>query len=245
MDGNGRWARHRSLPRAAGHEAGVEALRTVVRHAARSGVGALTVYVFSSENWQRPDTEVSTLVRLFIRALNVNLDELFNNNVRVSFIGDLSVFPGSLQTLTRRAVARTSSNGGLELVVALNYGGRQEIVAACKRLCAALQAQGQDCDAVSEEALSSHLDLQSCPDLLIRTGGELRVSNFLLWQLAYTELYFTDVYWPDFDTAEFDKALAWYAGRQRRFGRTSEQLSDGNKRSGDDNKRSGEICGLE
>lgn len=227
MDGNGRWARHRGLPRVAGHEAGVEALRTVLRHAPRCGVSILTVYVFSSENWQRPAAEVSTLVKLFMRALTNNLDELFENNVRISFIGDRTAFPETLQTLTQHAVSRTTENSGLKLVVALNYGGRQELVAACKRLCETLQARGQDCAAVSEEALTAHLELQSCPDLFIRTGGELRLSNFLLWQLAYSELYFTDVYWPDFDAAEFDKALAWYARRQRRFGRTSEQLCHG------------------
>ena len=224
MDGNGRWAKSRGLPRAAGHKAGIGALRETVEHSIRRGIRTLTVYVFSSENWQRPDTEVALLIELFINALNVEIDELFKNNVRLSFIGDISVFPDDLQRSIQYAGCKTSANDGLNLVIAINYGGRQEIVSACKKLFAASSAKNRGDDYISEETLSSYLELPDYPDLFIRTGGEVRISNFLLWQLAYTEMYFTDVYWPDFNGAEFDKALESYVGRQRRYGRTSEQL---------------------
>ena len=224
MDGNGRWAKYRGLPRTAGHKAGIDALRGTVKHCIRRGIKTLTVYVFSSENWQRPDAEVALLIELFITALDDELDELHKNNVRLSFIGDISVFPDELQVSTQNASRKTSANDGLNLVIAINYGGRREIVSACKKLFAALAAENRGSDEVSEEALRRQLDLPDYPDLFIRTGGEVRISNFLLWQLAYTEMYFTDVYWPDFNHAEFDKALQSYIGRQRRFGRTSEQL---------------------
>ena len=226
MDGNGRWAKSRGMPRAAGHQAGIDALRAVVKHGIRRHIRILTVYVFSSENWQRPDDEVALLIELFIAALNDELDELDKNNVRLSFIGEISVFPKELQASVRRAVRRTSANSGLNLVIAINYGGRREIVTACKKLIAASAKDGGSADDVSEDALRKHLDLPDYPDLFIRTGGEIRISNFLLWQLAYTEMYFTGVFWPDFDTLEFDKALESYVGRQRRFGRTSEQLGE-------------------
>ena len=224
MDGNGRWAKYRGLPRTAGHKAGIDALRGTVKHCIRRGIKTLTVYVFSSENWQRPDAEVALLIELFITALDDELDELHKNNVRLSFIGDISVFPDELQVSTQNASRKTSANDGLNLVIAINYGGRREIVSACQKLFAALAAENRGSDEVSEEALRRQLDLPDYPDLFIRTGGEVRISNFLLWQLAYTEMYFTDVYWPDFNHAEFDKALQSYIGRQRRFGRTSEQL---------------------
>lgn len=224
MDGNGRWAKSRGLPRAAGHKAGIDALRTTVKHSIYRGVGILTVYVFSIENWQRPDTEVALLIELFITALNDEIDELHENNVRLSFIGDISVFPAALQRSLQNAIGRTSENNGLNLVIAINYGGRSEIVSACKKLFAALAAENRGSEDITEDALRRRLDLPDYPDLFIRTGGEVRISNFLLWQLAYTEMYFTDVYWPDFDTAEYDRALQSYIGRQRRFGRTSEQV---------------------
>ena len=224
MDGNGRWAKSRGLPRAAGHKAGIDALRGTVEHSIYRGIKTLTVYVFSSENWQRPDAEVALLIELFITALDDEIDELHKNNVRLSFIGDVSVFPAELQLSTQNAVRRTAVNNGLNLVIAINYGGRGEIVSACKKLFSALAAESKGSEDISEEALRRQLDLPDYPDLFIRTGGEVRISNFLLWQLAYTEMYFTDVYWPDFDNAEYDKALQSYVGRQRRFGRTSEQL---------------------
>ena len=226
MDGNGRWAKRRGRPRADGHQAGVVALRATVEHSIRRRIRMLTVYVFSSENWQRPDAEVALLIELFIAALEDELNELDSNNVRLSFIGDISVFPEALQESVARALHRTSTNSGLHLVIAINYGGRSEILSACKRLMAALSAQGGSVAEVSEEAFRNHLDLKDYPDLLIRTGGEVRLSNFLLWQLAYTEMYFTDVFWPDFSAAEYDRALAFYEGRQRRFGCTSEQLGE-------------------
>lgn len=227
MDGNGRWARAKGLPRVAGHEAGTAALREVVEHGIRRGIDILTVYAFSSENWQRPGSEVSSLIELFINALNDEVDRLFDNHVKLSFIGDVSVFPEQLQSSIQYAQRKTAANDGLNLVVAVNYGGRWEIVSACKKLFASLRSEGGNGECISEEMLGQHLDSSSCPDpdLLIRTGGEIRISNFLLWQLAYTELYFTDVYWPDFNNDEFDKALEWYIGRQRRFGRISEQVN--------------------
>ena len=224
MDGNGRWAKSRGLPRAAGHKAGIDALRGTVEHSIYRGIGTLTVYVFSSENWQRPDAEVALLIELFITALDDEIDDLYKNNVRLSYIGDISVFPDELQLSIQNAGRRTSANNGLNLVIAINYGGRGEIVSACKKLFSALAAENRGCEDISEEALRRRLDLPDYPDLFIRTGGEVRISNFLLWQLAYTEMYFTDVYWPDFSNAEYDKALQSYVGRQRRFGRTSEQL---------------------
>ena len=224
MDGNGRWAKNRGLPRAAGHQAGIDALRGTVEHSIYREIKTLTVYVFSSENWQRPDAEVALLIELFITALDDEIDELDKNNVRLSFIGDVSVFPADLQLSTQKAARRTAANNGLNLVIAINYGGRGEIVSACKKLFSALAAGNKGSEDISEEALRRQLDLPDYPDLFIRTGGEVRISNFLLWQLAYTEMYFTDVYWPDFNNAEYDKALQSYVGRQRRFGRTSEQL---------------------
>jgi len=226
MDGNGRWAKNRGLPRAAGHKAGIDALRGTVEHSIYRGIKTLTVYVFSSENWQRPDDEVALLIELFIAALNDELNELDKNNVRLSFIGDISVFPDALQASVARAGRRTSANSGLNLVIAINYGGRREIISACKKLFAALSNESGSADDISEESFRKHLDLPDYPDLFIRTGGEVRISNFLLWQLAYTEMYFTDVYWPDFNTLEYDKALESYVGRQRRFGRTSEQVRE-------------------
>ena len=226
MDGNGRWAKNRGLPRAAGHKAGIDALRGTVEHSIYRGIRTLTVYVFSSENWQRPDAEVALLLELFLSALNEELDALDKNDVRLSFIGDIAVFPEALQASVERARRRTSENSGLNLVIAINYGGRREIISACKKLFAALPPGNGGIDDISEEAFSNCLDLPDSPDLFIRTGGEVRISNFLLWQLAYTEMYFTDVYWPDFNASEYDKALESYIGRQRRFGRTSEQVGD-------------------
>ena len=226
MDGNGRWAKNRGLPRAAGHKAGIDALRGTVEHSIYRGISTLTVYVFSSENWQRPGDEVALLLELFVAALDDELEELDRNNVRLSFIGDISVFPDALQASVARAGRRTSANSGLNLVIAINYGGRREIIAACKKIFAALSRERGSVDDISEESFRKHLDLPDYPDLFIRTGGEVRISNFLLWQLAYTEMYFTDVYWPDFNTLEYDKALESYVGRQRRFGRTSEQVRE-------------------
>ncbi len=227
MDGNGRWARQRHLPRFAGHKAGVDTVRKLVRHCGEMGISAMTLFAFSSENWRRPEKEVSLLMGLFVTALEQQLKKLNKHNVRLRIIGDRSPFNAKLKALIDDAEARTSDNTGLELVIAANYGGRWDICQAARTL-ARLASQGAlDPDAISPELLQSHLSLNDLPepDLFIRTGGEKRVSNYLLWQLAYTEFYFTDTLWPDFDHIALEKALSSYRSRERRFGRTSEQIS--------------------
>ena len=222
MDGNGRWAKRRLMPRVAGHRKGVEALRGVIRSCAERGVSHLTVFAFSSENWRRPQEEVTLLMELFLRALENEVARLHENDIRFHVIGDLSGFSERIQTLIRDAEALTRNNTRLTFTVAANYGGRWDIVQAVKRLMAA----GAAADEVNEAALAQQLSMAELPepDLFIRTGGEQRISNFLLWQLAYTELYFTDTLWPDFDAAALDQAIASYRTRERRFGRTSEQV---------------------
>ncbi len=228
MDGNGRWATEKGLPRAAGHKAGVTALREIVKHSARVGIEFLTVYAFSSENWRRPGREVALLLELFMKALKEEVEELVSNNVKLSFMGDMSVFPDTLQASIIAAEDKTRANTGLHLFIAANYGGRWEIVIACRRLLDKALSDNKTAAHLSESMLSECLGMSEHPepDLFIRTGGERRISNFLLWQLAYTELYFTDVYWPDFDHDELDKALRWYTGRERRFGRTPGQMTE-------------------
>lgn len=222
MDGNGRWAKRRLMPRVAGHRKGVEALRKVIRGCAERGVHHLTVFAFSSENWRRPQDEITLLMELFLRALENEVAKLHENNIRFRVIGDLSGFSARIQTLIHDAEALTRGNTRLTLTVAANYGGRWDIVQAVRRMVAA----GMEADAIDEAALARHLSLADLPepDLFIRTGGEQRISNFLLWQLAYTELHFTDKLWPDFDTGALDAAIASYRRRERRFGRTSEQV---------------------
>jgi undecaprenyl diphosphate synthase len=217
MDGNGRWARQRRQPRAAGHRAGVRAARAAVRACRERGVEVLTLFAFSQENWERPAIEVGLLMELFVRTLGREVDALHRNDVRIRFIGDHARFPPRLRELMRQAQARTAGNGGLLLVVAAGYGGQWDIAQAAQALCAA----GLPITAAGLEARLATAGLPH-PDLLIRTGGERRISNFLIWQLAYAELYFSDTLWPDFDAAEIDAALAWYGGRQRRFGRVPE-----------------------
>ncbi|MGP1517255.1 MAG: polyprenyl diphosphate synthase [Ottowia sp.] len=219
MDGNGRWARQRFLPRIAGHRQGVQVLRRCVQACAQRGVRALTVFAFSSENWQRPPEEVSGLMGLMGKALAAEVPALREAGVRLRFVGQLDALQESLQAALREAEARTVGGQGLRLNVCLNYGGRWDIAQAAARLA----AQGR---AVTEEAISAGLALahEADPDLLIRTGGEQRISNFLLWQCAYSELFFSDRLWPDFDEAALDEALAAYAARERRFGRTSAQV---------------------
>lgn len=228
MDGNGRWAGQRNLPRIAGHKAGVAALREIVKSAASSGITALSVYAFSSENWKRPGTEISLLMELFVNALQKEVADLVANNVRLRFIGDLTVFPPKLCKLIAQAETATRDNTGLQFVVAINYGGRWDITQACKSIAGRISDGLIDIDDIDENLVHSALSLSDLPepDLFIRTGGEQRVSNYLLWQLAYTELYFTACLWPDFGPEQLQAALSWYAGRERRFGRTSEQLKN-------------------
>jgi len=220
MDGNGRWAKGRSLPRVMGHREGVEALKRMLRLCSDWGVGALTAYAFSTENWNRPGEEVSFLMTLFERVLARELEALEKEQVRIRFLGDLSPLPLGLQQLIADATARTAANTGIHFNVCTNYGSRAELVRAAKRL-AERAANGElDPSAIDEELLSSELHTagELDPDLLIRTSGEQRISNFLLWQLAYAELHITDVLWPDFDGQALVAALLDYQGRQRRFG---------------------------
>jgi len=226
MDGNGRWAKKRFLPRVAGHRAGVEVVRKVVRSCAEKGIEALTLFAFSSENWRRPAKEVSLLMELFLTALQRESQRLHSNNVRLQIIGDRSAFPPRLQEEIAKAEELSKDNTGLTLIIAANYGGRWDVVQAARRLGEQIEAGSLQAADINSELFESHLVLHGFPepDLFIRTGGEQRVSNFLLWHLAYTELYFTEVLWPDFDQAVFDEALSFYATRQRRFGRTGDQV---------------------
>jgi undecaprenyl diphosphate synthase len=225
MDGNGRWAKQRFLPRVAGHRKGGEAVRTAVRSCIDRGVEFLTLFAFSSENWRRPADEVSFLMQLFIRALEQEVEKLHENGVCFRVIGDLDRFEPRINQLVREAEALTAANRRLTMTVAANYGGRWDIVQAVNRL---LRDRPDLAAGFGERDLTPYLALNYAPepDLFIRTGGEQRVSNFLLWQLAYTELYFTDLLWPDFDAAALDRAIVSYQQRERRFGRTSEQLPD-------------------
>ena len=226
MDGNGRWARSRGLPRVAGHRKGVEVLRRLVPMCARRGIPYLTLFAFSSENWRRPRTEVKLLIELLISTLQSEIQRLHEHQIRVRVIGDLERFPEKLRKLVRNADELTRENRALNLTVAVNYGGRWDITQACRSL-AGLVARGElDPEAITPAMLESQLVTHELPepDLFIRTGGELRISNFLLWQLAYTELYFTATYWPDFGEDELDAALEAFHSRQRRFGKTDEQL---------------------
>ncbi len=226
MDGNGRWARRRALPRAAGHRAGLKPVRTTVELCAQTGVSALTLFAFSSENWRRPADEVRGLMSLFVDALEREVEELDANGIRVRFIGDVDSLNPTLRRATEAAQARTHTNQRLDLVVAVAYGGRWDIVQAARKLAADAAAGRLDPATIDETQLASALQTAGYPsvDLLIRTGGEKRVSNFLLWDIAYAELFFSDVLWPDFTATELRKAFEFYARRQRRFGRTGEQI---------------------
>ena len=226
MDGNGRWARQRSLPRHAGHRAGVKSVRAIVENSARCGVEYLTLFAFSSENWRRPEEEVGMLMSLFLEALRREVKELHKNNVKLRFIGERERLDDKLREKIGDAEALTAKNGGLRLQVAVAYGGRWDIVEAARSVAARAASGEISTDDIDDAAFAAELQLGSAPDpdLLIRTGGERRISNFLLWNLAYAELWFTDVLWPDFDAAEFDAALAHFSRRQRRYGHTGEQL---------------------
>ena len=227
MDGNGRWARKRHLPRAAGHKAGVDATRKIVENCAKKGIKALTIFAFSSENWNRPESEVSSLMSLFVSTITAEVKKLHKKNVRVQFIGERARFSEKLQRSIDDSEALTGNNSGLHLNIAANYGGRWDIVNACRQVAAAVAFNDITIDDIDEKTFSSFVSLSElpAPDLFIRTGGEQRISNFLIWQLAYSELYFVDTLWPDFSDDDLDAALSWYAGRQRRFGRTGDQLA--------------------
>ncbi len=226
MDGNGRWAKSRNLPRYMGHRAGVKSVRRVVEACRQRGIEALTLFAFSSENWRRPRIEVGLLMDLFVRTLKKEVHRLDQNNVRVRFIGDRSAFDPKLQKMMHAAEQKTADNTGLTLVIAANYGGRWDLVEATRRMAAQVAAGELEVDDIDSERLAGELCNAGLPepDLFIRTGGEQRISNYLLWQLAYTELYFTDLLWPDFDAAAFDEALQSFSRRQRRFGKTGDQV---------------------
>ncbi len=226
MDGNGRWGKKRLLPRIAGHRAGVDSVRSVVQRCGELGVNALTLFAFSSENWRRPEQEVSLLMELFITALQRETKKLSKNNVKLRVIGDRSRFSEKLQGEIQKAEDLTANNTGLVLSVAANYGGRWDIVEAARQIADKVKRGELASSDITEELMSQHICMADLPepDLFIRTGGEQRISNFLMWQLAYSELYFTDVLWPDFKKEELDRAIESFASRQRRFGRTGDQV---------------------
>lgn len=226
MDGNGRWAEKKNRPRTFGHQAGLKALRKVVRRCGDIGVRELTVFAFSSENWNRPKTEVRRLMDLFMRALDRETKELHENGVRICFIGDLSAFKPDMQQKIERAMSLTAGNKRTTLNVAANYGGRWEIVNAARKTAEDFANGRITLEGIDEEYFTGQMALGYCsdPDLFIRTGGEMRISNFLLWQCAYTEFYFTPVLWPDFSPEVLDEAIAAYQTRERRFGLTGEQI---------------------
>ena len=228
MDGNGRWANKRHLPRAAGHKAGVNATRKIVENCAKKGIEALTIFAFSSENWSRPKAEVSSLMSLFVTTITAEVKKLNKKNVRVCFIGDRTRFSVKLQESIVESERLTSGNTGLQLNIAANYGGRWDIVNACRQLVAAVEDGSVALEDIDEQLFDSSVCLSEipAPDLFVRTGGEQRISNFLIWQLAYSELYFVDTLWPDFSDEDFEASLDWYASRQRRFGKTGQQLID-------------------
>jgi len=226
MDGNGRWARQRHRPRSFGHRAGQKAVQAAIEFCVQHGVQALTLFAFSSENWQRPPQEVSALMELFLKALDREVDKLHGNGVRIAFIGELAAFAPELRQRMRAAMARTGGNTRLALNIAVNYGGRWDVANAAKLAALAVQRGELALDAIDERSLAPFFCLADLPpvDLFIRTGGEQRVSNFLLWQLAYSELVFSNVLWPDFDQGCLQDALAEFARRERRFGQTSAQV---------------------
>jgi undecaprenyl diphosphate synthase len=226
MDGNGRWAKARSQARHSGHRAGVKSVRETVESAAKRGVKYLTLFAFSSENWQRPQDEVSRLMSLFLEALQREVDDLHRNNVRLRFVGARAQLKPKLQRKIEAAEQQTSQNSGLTLIVAVAYGGRWDIVNAARRLATKVTGGELSIEDIGDDAFARELALSGVPDpdLLIRTGGEQRISNFLLWNLAYSELYFCDCLWPDFREREFDEAMIFYGMRQRRYGHTGEQV---------------------
>lgn len=228
MDGNGRWAKKRFMPRFAGHRAGVEAARRIVKNCARRGIQVLTLFAFSSENWRRPQQEVDHLMELFLTGLEREAPELHKNNIQLRFIGDRHRFSAHLVAKIHEVEQQTSQNTGMVLLIAADYGGQWDITRAARQLASDAVAGKIKVDDITAESISSRLSFADLPDpdLFIRTSGEMRISNFLLWQLAYAELYFTDIHWPDFDEKELEKALSQYAKRERRYGYSSEQLGE-------------------
>ena len=227
MDGNGRWAQKRLMPRIMGHYAGVKAVRKIVEYCGKQNIEVLSLFAFSSENWRRPQDEVSLLMELFMTTLQSEVDALDKNNIRLRIIGDKSAFPEKLQARIAAAEAQTRENTGLNLVIAANYGGRWDIAQAVQKILGDIQSGAIAEQAITEQLISDYLVTAELPepDLFIRSGGEERVSNFLLWQLAYTEFYFTEALWPDFDQDALQKAIDSFKGRQRRFGHTGEQVA--------------------
>jgi len=227
MDGNGRWARAHGQPRHAGHRAGVKATRNIVEAVAQRGIKTLTLFAFSSENWNRPSDEVSSLMSLFIEVLKREVDALYKNGIRIRFIGAREQLSTRLQKMLLAAEEKTAANDRMDLILAVAYGGRWDITQAVKKIVAEVESGTMIAAEITEQDVASRVSLAglSSPDLLIRTGGERRISNFLLWDMAYSELYFTDTLWPQFGSADLDEALLFYARRQRRFGKTGEQVA--------------------
>jgi undecaprenyl diphosphate synthase len=228
MDGNGRWAKRRHLPRMLGHQEGVKAVRKVIKLCGEMRIEALTLFAFSSENWQRPEQEVNYLMTLFLNTLKNEIDKLTKNNVQLRMVGNLEGFNQPLREWIDKSQTLTAKNTGLQLVIAVNYSGQWDIVQAAQKIMNQVKAGKFETEILTREIFAKYLSLADLPavDLLIRTSGEYRISNFLLWQLAYSELYFTDILWPDFDEHELNKALQFYTQRERRFGCISEQLAE-------------------
>ncbi len=229
MDGNNRWAKKRFMPGVAGHKAGVDAVRAVVETSAQEGIEVLTLFAFSSENWRRPEKEVNALMQLFIAALEREVKKLHKNNIRLVVMGDKSAFQQKIQDLIAQAEQLTADNDRMTLVIAANYGGQWDIAQAAKRIAQDVEAGKLSADEINEQVFHKYTWLNEfpAPDLMIRTGGEERISNFMIWQTAYSEFYFSDALWPDFKQQEYKKALAAFASRVRRFGRTDDQLTEG------------------
>jgi len=226
MDGNGRWAEQKGLPRLFGHQSGVNSVKKVVEIARKNKINYLTLYAFSQENWSRPKEEIGTLMKLLVETLRDEFEDLLNNNIKLNAIGNLSLLPVNVQKELKEIIFETSNNSGMTLTLALSYGSRQELINAVKEISLKVKNDLIDVEKIDDSLIKNNLYNPNLPDvdLLIRTSGEKRISNFLLWQIAYSELYFTDTYWPDFDENEFINALIEYKKRERRFGKTSKQL---------------------
>ncbi len=228
MDGNGRWAQRRGAARFTGHKAGVETVRTVIQTCAEKGIKVLTLFAFSSENWRRPEKEVSLLMSLFLAALQREVKKLNKNDVQLRIVGDVTAFDNKIQEQIKKSQELTKNNKTLVLNIAANYGGQWDITQSVKQLAQQVESGSLKAEDIDADMIQQHLSMSDLPepDLFIRTGGEQRISNFLIWQLAYSELYFTDTLWPDFDRQAFDEALSSFAGRQRRFGHTGDQIEE-------------------